>query len=87
MSWIIVQVKVGTNGVKDMRNLRGVPEREKAAMGVLISMQPPTRDMVAEAVSASFYEHKTIGLIGLHPLMSGGDCQGKASGERSQSSG
>ena len=29
-------------------------------MGVLISLQPPTRDMVADAVSAGFYEYKTI---------------------------
>ena len=43
-----------------MRDLRGVLDREKAAMGVLISLQPPTRDMVAEAVSTGFYEHKTI---------------------------
>lgn len=42
-----------------MRDLRGVVEREKAAMGVLISLRPPTREMVAEAVSAGFYEHKT----------------------------
>lgn len=34
-------------------------DREKAAMGVLISLQPPTREMVAEAVSTGFYEHKT----------------------------
>jgi hypothetical protein len=57
---IIIQVKGGKTGVKDVRDLRGVLEREKAAMGVLISLQPPTRDMVAEAVSAGFYEHKTI---------------------------
>ena len=43
-----------------MRDLRGVLEREQAAMGVLISLQPPTRDMVAEAVSADFYEHESI---------------------------
>jgi hypothetical protein len=42
-----------------VRDLGGVLEREKAAMGLLISLQPPTRDMVAEAVSAGFYEHKT----------------------------
>ena len=29
-------------------------------MGVLISRQPPMLDMVAEAVRAGFYEHKTI---------------------------
>jgi hypothetical protein len=57
---IIIQVKGGKTGVKDVRDLRGVLDREKAAMGVLISLQPPTRDMVAEAVSTGFYEHKTI---------------------------
>jgi hypothetical protein len=57
---IVVQVKGGKAGVKDVRDLRGVFEREQAAMGVLISLQPPTRDMVTEAVSTGFYEHKTI---------------------------
>ena len=57
---IIIQVKGGKTGVKDVRDLRGVLDREKAAMGVMISMQPPTRDMVTEAVSTGFYEHKTI---------------------------
>ena len=33
-------------------------DREKAATGVLISLQPPTREMQAEAASAGFYEHK-----------------------------
>jgi hypothetical protein len=55
---IILQVKGGKTGVKDVRDLRGVVEREKAAIGVLISLQPPTRDMLAEAASAGFYEHK-----------------------------
>jgi len=55
---IIIQVKGGKTGVKDVRDLRGVLEREKAAMGVLISLQPPTGPMEAEAASAGFYEHK-----------------------------
>ena len=55
---IIIQVKGGKTGVKDVRDLRGVLEREKAAMGVLISLQPPTGPMEAEAVSAGFYTHK-----------------------------
>jgi DNA modification methylase len=55
---IILQVKGGKTGVKDVRDLRGVLDREQAAIGVLISLQPPTRDMVAEAASAGFYEHK-----------------------------
>ncbi len=55
---IIIQVKGGKTGVKDVRDLRGVLDREKAAIGVLISLQPPTREMQAEAASAGFYEHK-----------------------------
>jgi len=55
---IIIQVKGGKTGVKDVRDLRGVLDREKAAMGVIISLQAPTRDMIAEAVSTGFYEHK-----------------------------
>lgn len=55
---IILQVKGGKTGVKDVRDLRGVLEREKAAMGVLISLQPPTGPMEAEAASAGIYEHK-----------------------------
>jgi site-specific DNA-methyltransferase (adenine-specific) len=55
---IILQVKGGKTGVKDVRDLRGVLDREKAAIGVLISLQPPTREMETEAASAGFYEHK-----------------------------
>jgi site-specific DNA-methyltransferase (adenine-specific) len=58
---IILQVKGGKTGVKDVRDLRGVLEREKAAMGVLISLQPPTGPMEAEAASAGFYAHKMNG--------------------------
>jgi site-specific DNA-methyltransferase (adenine-specific) len=57
---IIIQVKGGKTGVNDVRDQRGVLDREKAAMGVLIPLQPPTRDMVAEAVTVASYEHKTI---------------------------
>ena len=52
-------MKGGKTGVKNVRDLRGVLDREKAAMGVLISLQPTTREMVTEAVSTGFYEHKT----------------------------
>ena len=57
---IIIQVKGSKTGVKDVRDLRGVLNQEKAATGVLISLQPPTRDRVAEAVGADFYEHKAF---------------------------
>jgi site-specific DNA-methyltransferase (adenine-specific) len=56
---IVIQVKGGKTGVKDVRDLRGVLDREKAAIGILISLQPPTGPMETEAASAGFYEHKT----------------------------
>jgi DNA modification methylase len=55
---IIIQVKGGKTGVKDVRDLRGVLDREQAAIGILISLQPPTGPMETEAASAGFYEHK-----------------------------
>src|SRR5208283_348485 len=55
---IIIQIKGGKTGVKDVRDLRCVLDREQAAMGVLISLQPPTGPMEAEAASAGFYTHK-----------------------------
>jgi site-specific DNA-methyltransferase (adenine-specific) len=58
---VIIQAKGGKTGLKNVRDLRGVLEREKAAMGVLISLQPPTVPMEAEAASAGFYAHKMNG--------------------------
>jgi len=56
---LIIQVKGGKTSVKDVRDLRGVLDREKAAIGILISLQPPTAPMETEAASVGFYEHKT----------------------------
>jgi len=58
---IIIQVKGGKTGVKDVRDLRGVLDREKAAIGILITLQPPTAPMEAESASAGFYTHKLTG--------------------------
>jgi len=49
-------VKGGGVQVKDVRDLRGVIEREKAEIGVLISMEPSTKPMVKESVEAGFYQ-------------------------------
>jgi hypothetical protein len=56
---IVIQVKGGETGVKDVRDLRGVLDREKAAIGILISLQAATGPMETEAASVGFYEHKT----------------------------
>jgi hypothetical protein len=46
---VIFSVKGGSTGVKDVRDPRGVIERDKAAIGVLITMQEPTSPMKKEA--------------------------------------
>ncbi len=38
-----------------MRDLKGVLEREKAAIGALLTLKPPTRPMREEAAAADFY--------------------------------
>jgi len=53
---IVLSVKAGHVTVAQVRDLRGVMDREKAAIGVLISMQDPTRPMIAEAAGAGFYK-------------------------------
>jgi site-specific DNA-methyltransferase (adenine-specific) len=53
---VILQVKSGHTASSHIRDLRGVIEREKAAVGVLISMEAPTKAMRTEAASAGFYE-------------------------------
>ena len=53
---VILSVKAGKTGAAHIRDLKGVLEREKAAIGVLISMQEATSPMKTEAVTAGFYE-------------------------------
>ncbi len=53
---IIISVKAGHVSVPHIRDLRGVIERENAQIGVLISMDKPTKPMRTEAASAGFYK-------------------------------
>lgn len=52
---VIVQVKSGKVGVKDIRDLGHVIDREKAEIGIFITLEPPTKDMNTEATSKGFY--------------------------------
>jgi site-specific DNA-methyltransferase (adenine-specific) len=52
---VILSVKSGNLKAQDVRDLRGVVEREQAAIGVLLCMDEPTKAMRAEAASAGFY--------------------------------
>lgn len=52
----IVSVKGGDNvGVPMVRDLKGVLDREKAPIGVFLTLAPPTRPMEKEAAAAGFY--------------------------------
>jgi DNA modification methylase len=53
---IIVQVKSGHVGATHVRDLKGTLEREKVAIGVLVTLEEPTKPMKTEAVSAGFYD-------------------------------
>lgn len=53
---VIAQVKSGKVGAKDIHELRGVIEREKAAIGVFITLELPTQPMLKEALTAGWYE-------------------------------
>ena len=51
----VIQIKGGRVSSPQVRDLAGVVEREKAALGLFISLEPPTRDMRQEAAAAGFY--------------------------------
>jgi len=53
---IIVQVKSGHVNVAHIHALKGVLEREKAPIGVYITLEEPTKPMIEEAAAAGFYE-------------------------------
>lgn len=73
---IIISVKAGHVSVAHVRDLRGVVEREKAEIGVLISLEEPTSAMRTEAAAAGFYtspwgNHPRIQLLTIAQLLDG----------------
>lgn len=58
---VLVQVKSGKVKSGDIRDLIGTVDREKAAIGVFITLEEPTRDMETEALSAGYYESPVWG--------------------------
>ena len=52
----IISVKGGGTKSGDIRDLKGTVEREKAALGLFLSLNDPSREMEREAVAAGFYE-------------------------------
>ena len=74
---VILSVKAGTHiGAAFVRDLRGVIEHHGAEIGVLISMESPTKPMREEAASAGFYQspwgtHARLQLITVPELLAG----------------
>src|SRR3989440_11537305 len=48
-------MKSGHANSSYIRDLKGTLQREQAAIGVFITLEPPSKDMTTEAVSAGFY--------------------------------
>ncbi len=73
---IILSVKAGHVSVAHLRDLRGVLDREKAEIGVLISLEAPTAPMKKEAASAGFFtspwgKHARLQLLTVEELLTG----------------
>ncbi|WP_165280002.1 DNA methyltransferase [Paenibacillus protaetiae] len=73
---IIFSVKAGNVSVAHVRELWGVIEREKADMGVMITLQKPTQPMRKESASAGFFyalngQFPRIQIITIRELLEG----------------
>jgi site-specific DNA-methyltransferase (adenine-specific) len=53
---IVISVKAGQVGPAAVRELRGVVERDKASMGILVTVRQRTQEMIREAAVAGMYK-------------------------------
>lgn len=79
---VLVQVKSGHVNSSYIRDLKGTLQRENAAIGVFITLEEPSRDMVTEAVSAGFYHspgwnknYPRIQILTIEQLLHGAEVQ------------
>ncbi len=80
---VIVQVKSGHVSVSQVRDLKGVLERENADIGLFITLNPPTRPMMVEAASAGLYvpqcypnhQYPRLQILTIEELLSGVEAQ------------
>lgn len=57
---VLISVKGGHVTVSQLRDLRGVIERDQAAIGVFICIEEPTAPMRKEAADAGFFQTKSV---------------------------
>lgn len=73
---VVFSVKAGKLKASYVRDLRGVVEREKAAIGALVSFEEPTKSMRQEAAGAGFHEspwgkHPRLQLLTVGDILDG----------------
>lgn len=74
---IVLSVKSGHIPATHIRELRGIIDREQAAIGALLTLEHPTGPMTREAASAGFYNspwgttHPRIQIITIEALLNG----------------
>jgi len=73
---ILFSVKAGHVNVSQLRDLRGVIDREKAEIGVLLCLEDVTKPMRTEAASAGFYKspwgnHPKLQILTIEELFEG----------------
>lgn len=73
---VIISVKAGKVHASHLRDLNGVLTREQAAIGVLVSLEEPTKAMRHEAASGGFFvsdwrKHPRLQLLTIEDLFSG----------------
>jgi site-specific DNA-methyltransferase (adenine-specific) len=75
---VVVQVKSGHVGVKDIRELRDVVNRQKAAMGVFLTLEESTGEMIKEVKATDPYvsrrwkhEYPQIQILTIEQLLRG----------------
>ena len=85
---MVVSVKGGEHvGPTMVRDLKGVMEREKAEMGIFLTLEPPTAGMKKEAASAGIYKsplgisYPRLQVFTIEELLSGASVKAPAQSE------
>lgn len=80
--YVVVQVKSGHVNSATIRDLSGTMVREEAPIGVLITLEKPTSEMIKEEVSAGFYnsalwqqKYQRIQILSIEDLLDGKSIQ------------
>lgn len=76
----LVQVKSGKVNSGQVRDLKGVLDREQAQIGVFITLEPPTREMITEALTSGSYhseiwdkDYPKIQIVSIEELLNGAE--------------